>query len=192
MATIFLADAASVNQLDQAPITGADVTVNGAVADPGAEGVYIVEPGVLTYEASADWNVDVQVADVSARAVVPLPEEANVTVPDTWTANTAMELDLTGQDFDSALVIVFDTLSGEITYSNEPQGIREFYDFTHGTEGVGVVEIPAAAFPGDGIYAIGLSGIKHTVPEDLTEMNTALSTIMAGKMRFRPTAIGSM
>ena len=105
------------------------------------------------------------------------------------TANTAVNIDLTGQEFDSALVIVM-LADGGVTYSNQPDGIREFYDFTHGSELVTTVEIPAEAFPSNGVYAIGVAGLTHTVAEDLTEMNTALTSIMAGKMVFETATIG--
>ena len=44
----------------------------------------------------------------------------------------------------------------------------------------------AEAFPSDGIYLSGGSGMRHTGASDLDEMNTALSTLLAGKMIVHP------
>ncbi|TNE87401.1 MAG: hypothetical protein EP330_18210 [Deltaproteobacteria bacterium] len=186
--TLFLADAASVTEIENAPVTDATVFIHGEEASGGEGGLYTYAGSGLTYEEGATWNLDVDVADTSARAALHLPQEPTFTAP-TLTANTAVTVDLTGQGFNSALVVVLEATSG-LTYSNQPTGIREFYDFTHGGDDVTTVEIPAEAFPGDGVYAIGIAGLVHTVGDDLTEMNTGLTSIMSGKMVFETATIG--
>lgn len=186
--TLFLADAANVNEIENAPIDDATVSVHGAEAAGGGGGLYTVVGEGLTYEAGAAWNLDVDVADTAARAVLNLPAEPTFTLPALVT-NTPVTLDLSGQGFNSALVVVIEATSG-VTHSNQPDGIREFYDFTHGGDDVTTVEIPAEAFPGNGVYAIGVAGLVHTTSDDLSEMNTGLSTIMSGKMVFETGTIG--
>ncbi|MCO4743325.1 MAG: hypothetical protein KC912_00965 [Proteobacteria bacterium] len=186
--TLFLADAANVTQIDQAPVAGASVSLHGSdVTDAGA-GLYTLAGGGLTYEAESTWNLDIAVEGTSASAALHLPVEPTFTLP-ALAANTAIDIDLTGQGFDSALVIVMEA-GGAVTYSNQPEGIREFYEFTHGGEAVTVVEVPGEAFPNNGFYAVGVAGLTHTVAEDLTEMNTALTSIMAGKMVFETASVG--
>ena len=186
--TLFLADAASVTEIENAPVTDATVFIHGEEATGGEGGLYTAAGGGLVYEDNATWNLQVDVADTSATAALHLPGEPTFTLP-ALTANTAVTLDLTGQGFNSALVVVLEGTSG-VTYSNQPEGIREFYEFTRGTDEITTVEIPADAFPGDGVYAVGVAGLVNTTSDDLTEMNTGISAIMSGKMVFETGAIG--
>lgn len=185
--TLFLADAANVNEIDQAPVTDASVTLEGVEASGGEGGLYAIAQG-LSYAAGTSWTLDVDVADTSASAVVDLPPPASYTLP-ALAVDTPITIDLTGQGFNSALVVVIRATEG-VTYSNKPEGIREFYDFTHGGDEVTTVEIPAEAFPDNGAYAVGVAGLVHTTAEDLTEMNTGLTAIMSGEMVFSTGTIG--
>jgi len=193
--TAFLADAAKVNDLNNAPVTGADVTCNGATASDLGQGLYGIEPGTLTYQAGATWDVEARIGNGTAAASLTLPQASTWTPPCatgsgstcTWTAGDDMTVDLSGQDYDSVLVAVMDLNSGDITWSNRPTDARGVYDFTHRSDASLTVTIPGSqAFPSESVYAVGVAGMVHTGASDLVEMNTVLSTFMAGKMLVYP------
>lgn len=191
-ATVFLATAEAAADLENAPLTDATVTMSGpgignvALANLGAGG-YGVEPNPnVVYEVNATWTISAEVLDDTATAQVLLPPPANITIPEQHAPNTALSVDLGGQGYTAAIVVVIDNQAGSVTYSNQPQDIRGIYDMGHSTEDVGVVEIPATAFPAESVYAVGVAGLTHTTAEDLDFMNIVLSSIMAGKMRMFP------
>lgn len=189
-ALVFLADAANADELENAPVSGADVSLRGGnlgdegLADMGA-GAYALalDPGVV-YADGAQWTVVVGLGSDTARAEVTLPAGANLTIDEEHTQGAPLTVNLSSGGYDSALVVVIDGQNQEVTYSNEPSGIKEIYDFTHSTETVGVVEIPGTAFPDQSVYAVGIAGMNNTTSEDLENMNTALSSVMSGKMVF--------
>jgi hypothetical protein len=194
--TGMLADAAKVTDLNNLPVTGADVTCDGATATDLGEGLYGIEPGTLAYQAGATWDVEVRIGNGTAAASLLLPQPSSWTPACgagssgslcTWTTGADMTVDLTGEAYDSVLVMVMDVNSGDVTWSNEPTDARGVYDFTHRSDASLVVTIPGAdAFPADSVYAVGVAGMIHTGASDLVEMNTALSTWMAGKMLVYP------
>ena len=99
-----------------------------------------------------------------------------------------VSVDLTGQDYDGAFVVVVDQ-DGNIVWDNRPEDIRGVYELTRG-EPAGEVAIPAEAFPQVGAYLVGVAGIRTTTGrEDLEGMNTVLSTMMAGQLKFEPLVV---
>ncbi len=182
--TAFLADAASLNDLESAPISGATVSVEGAAGEMVAPGSYNYA-GDLAYVDGADWTMSVTVGGDTASAAFTLPPAANITLDSQHSANTALTVPLSGQPFDNALVVVIDVESGDLTYSNEPESITELYEFMQAT-GPSDEAIPASAFPSESMYALGITGITKTESDDLTDMNTALSNVSAGKMKLLP------
>lgn len=187
-ATFFFADAASVDDLESAPVTDATVTLEGgqggAVEVPHlAQGNYVVEPGdAFEYEDDGAWFVVVDRADALSEAALGLPAAPVLTVSEDHTANTELVVGVEG-DFDSLLGLVVDLSSGQVTWTNKPEDVREAYDFTQADGDTAELVVPAEAFPGDAVYALGVAGMVGTESEDLTEMNTLLTTLMAGKMR---------
>lgn len=189
--TVFLADAESADKLEEAPVEGADVSVRGdafgdvAVGEAGG-GTYVLEPGQVTYADGAVWTVVVDVAGEVGRANVELPPPAAFTIPQEHTKGEPIDLDFTGKGFTAALIVVLDVESGNVTYSTEPKDIRDVYDLTRGNTELGAVQVPGTAFPEDKVYALGVAGMVHTQADDLESMNTALSSVLAGKMKFYP------
>jgi hypothetical protein len=121
------------------------------------------------------------------RVTAPPPPDADL--PTAHSAGQPLSVDLAGQGFDSVLVVVLDAASLELSYSNEPADIQELYEFGHGGTGDSV-EIPGDAFPGDSLYAVGVAGLVTADAADLDEVNTALSSMLAGKFRFYPVQTG--
>jgi hypothetical protein len=194
-ATVFMADAADVTELENAPISGAMVELvgpdaSGMVAEVG-DGAYARRPdGTLPYQPETTWQLVVERTEgdetqiSTAELLLPVDVDQSDQVPRDHALNTPITLDFTGLAYDAALVVVFDR--DGLAYSNEPRTIREVYDFTRGDGDLGVVEIPAETFDAESLYVVGVAGMVNTRAADLAEMNTGLSTVMSGKMRFYP------
>jgi hypothetical protein len=179
--SIFLADAADVADLENAPIGGAAVTVEQTTIPE-------VQPGAYALEPDATWEIAVTIGGSSSHADVDLPPPADFTPPAQHSANTPLTVDFTGQEFDGALLVVVDQ-DGAITFDNRPADIRDVYNLTRG-EAPGVIEIPASAFPAAGAYAVGVAGIRSTSGNDRMDgMNTVLSSAMAGQLVFEAMAV---
>jgi hypothetical protein len=187
--TAFLADAASVTDLQNAPVTGADVTGGPsgsevAMSDDG-EGSYSGQtsaaytPGA-TYVLSADIGSDGSMAEIIA------PPGPDLTGASSQPVGQPMTLSLAGKGYTSALVIVLDPSTGTVTYSNQPGSIKDVYDIGHNDTALDSVTIPGSAFPTAGPYVYGVAGLVHTNAADLDGMNTALSSVLAGEMQFNP------
>ncbi|MEZ4316038.1 MAG: hypothetical protein R3F61_00970 [Myxococcota bacterium] len=195
--TLFMADAKEVQQIENAPIQGADVSLTGpgvnATVSEVDSGVYVLTPAdqPIEYASGDTWELRVvrtsgsSTATSTAQVLLPAPADFSAELPAQHQNNTPISLDFTGLGFDSALVVVLDD-GGNVTFSNEPKTIKEVYDFTHGTTALGVITIPGEAFPDDGVYAVGVAGLVNTDPADLSEMNTGLSSIVSGLMKMYP------
>ena len=104
-------------------------------------------------------------------------------------AGAPLALDLTGQGYQSTLLVVTEVTSGNTTYTSQPESAEELYELTSNPAPVGVVTIPGDAFPGPGTYAVGVAGMLHDTDDDLEGLNTLLSRGMAGKMRIFPIVV---
>jgi len=192
-ATVFMADAKEVQEIENAPISGADVTLNEVAVPEVEPGIYLMPPAgaALPYASGDTWDLRIvrtsgdSTGTSIAAVFLPEPADFSVEIPQQHANNTAIPLDFTGLGFDAVLIVVIDD-GGNVTYSNEPSGIKELYDFTHGTAELGVITIPPEAFPADGLYAVGVAGMVNTDAVDLEEMNTGLSAILSGMMRMYP------
>ncbi|MCB9675994.1 MAG: hypothetical protein H6737_12800 [Alphaproteobacteria bacterium] len=194
-ATIFMADAKEVQEIENAPISGANVTLTGpgvnATVSEIDSGIYVMTPAdqPVEYASGDTWELKVvrssgdQTATSTAQILLPEPADFTAQIPQQHQNNTPITLDFTGLPYDSALVVVVDD-GGNVTYSNEPSTIKEVYDFTHGQSTLGVITIPGEAFPADGVYAVGVAGMVNTDAADLDEMNTGLSSIVSGLMKM--------
>lgn len=192
VATVFLADATGLDDLEESTVAGAQVAVRSAtmgtvdLVDEGA-GLYAGtgEDGLL-YTVGEDTVISVIIADETHTVAVQAPQPASITVQEQHEPGANLLVDLTAYEYDAVLVAVVDLGSGEVTYSNEPQGIREIYDFTHTTEPVRRHEIPGSAFAAQSVYAVGVAGMRAASADDYTDMNTGLSSYLVGQMRFFP------
>jgi hypothetical protein len=188
---VFLADAASADDLTNAPVSGASVTVQvgGGSAvdlDETVDGGYKATGGDgLEYTTGQDATVKVTIGESVAVMSLTLPVAVSATVPTEADANTALVVDL-GSEFDGVMGVVIDVLTSEVTWDNRPLGIQELYDFTHTDGSVSTLEIPAEAFPGESLYAVGIAGIENADSETFEGVNTLLTSFMAGKVTFYP------
>ena len=191
-AVVFLADAASADEIEEAPIAGATVSMLSestgklSMKDEGSGQYTLTGDGGLEYTVGDALDLNIEHDGGTSGASVVAPAAADADIPETHTSGTGLTVDLSGQSFNSVLIAVFDASTGDVTFSNQPEGIKEIYEFTHGGASSLAVEIPASAFPGQSVYAVGVAGLKNAGEDDYTEANTLLSTYLAGKMKFWP------
>lgn len=188
--TVFAADAASVSEIENAPVTGAAVTIKigeqaAVTVDEATGGAYKVAGEEVGYVASAMAELSVGIGDSAAGAQVMLPPPANATIPEQHNGSELV-IDLSAQEFDQVLAVVFDVGSGEVTFSNEPKDVMELYEFSTAEDAGAGVTIPASAFPGDSVYAVGIAGLVKGDSASFSSMNTALSSMQAGQLKFYP------
>lgn len=186
--SMFLGDAASAADIENAPINNATVTVEGvATADP-EEGVYVITPDRgLIYDDGATWLVDITLPSGPASATLQLPVAPQFDAVTAHTSAEGLSIDLAGQGFNAVVVVVIETSSGELTYSTEPTTPREVYDLTRGNDEVSVVDVPGEAFPSDNeVYVLGIAGLNHASGAEIEGVNSVLSSASAGKMVFQP------
>jgi hypothetical protein len=191
-ATVFLADAKSVDDLEDAPVGGADVVYRDSTGsypmsedDAGEYRVDSVETDGFDYVADdhAEITATIEGEDhtVSVRTSAPV----EVAIPLTHAAGQPLTVDASAADIDNLLVVVFRADDGEVVFSNEPKDIGEFYDLAH-APGTRVVEIRGDALAAETLYGVGVAGLTNGVESEFVSVNTALSAIMAGELRFYP------
>lgn len=191
-ATLFLADATEVADLEKAPITNAEVwlsTGSGDVSVPhDSDGMYLLEPSQqAVYQDAGTWKFRVDYGGTWHNADVYLPRAPDVDVPEDHDAGAKMVLTMPTQaDYDSILALVYDVQNGEVTWSNEPSDIGEVYDLAFGDNDVSSLTIPGTAFAEESYYVVGIAGMQNNDESDLKDFNTVLSTMVAGKMKMYP------
>jgi hypothetical protein len=191
---VYLADASDPANLENAPVVGAAVSVRSEslgslpMNDEGG-GLYRIsaEDADFGYFAGEEFNVVADYDGESRKTVVSAPYAVDTDdIPTTHNRGEEMIVDLTNTpgDYDSVIAAVIDVTTGEKTWSNEPTGVEELYEFTHSDNDVRKVAIPGTAFPVAGVYAVGVAGMHVGDIENYVEVNTALSSFLAGEMAF--------
>ena len=112
-----------------------------------------------------------------------LPAAASFDLADDHAVGEDLVIDLTGQGFESYLVAVTRFPDGELVYSNEPTTFQDIYNLSHAESELTEVVIPGDSFSQEGVYAIALSAMVGTESEDMVELNTILSSLLAGKVK---------
>jgi hypothetical protein len=187
---VFLADAASLDDLEQSPLDGASVTVhspaNGSLLlDADGGGVYsLTGAGGLVYQAGVDFILTAVLSDVDHRVVVTAPHAPDLDLAEQHAIGEPLLIDLSEFDYDNVLVAVFDVQSGEVSYTNRPDDVVGLYEYTHSDGQVDRHEVPGTAFPRASVYALGVAGMRNATEDDFESMNTALSSCLLGQMRF--------
>ncbi len=186
--SLFLGDASSAADIENAPINNATVTLEGVQTDDPTEGVYLITPDRgLVYEDGATWQVAMSLPSGEASATLELPIAPDFDPITEQTAGTGVSIDLTGQGYNAVVVVVIEASSGDLTYSTEPQTAREVYDLTRGNDEVTGIEVPGEAFPSENeVYVLGIAGLNHANGADVDGVNSLLSSVSAGKMVFQP------
>lgn len=192
-ATVILADATEVADLENAPIMGAEPKIktpgqDQVLMDDQEDGTYYADGSYgLVYKPGEEAKLTIRMDGIAHTAVVQMPRQPDdLDVPLLHTANDNMVVDFADYSFHQILVVVVDAETQEITYSNEPETAQELYDFSQDRDVKARFDIPSRAFNRETYYAVGIAGVLLSSDDDLVEMNTALSAFMAGKFYFYP------
>jgi hypothetical protein len=181
-ATIFLADARDAGHLADAPVAGASLVLDGcgdeAELTDGGDGSYAAA-GVLA-GCEGPFEVD-RVDDPPAVMPITLPQPQDPGIGPTWTAGTDMVLDLSGADWNGAVIVVANLSSGEVTWTSKPDGIVAWYQLLEGQQDLSAVTIPGSAFEDDSLHAVAVTGLLRTKKGQLDGVNTLLSTVDGGR-----------
>ena len=197
--TVVVANAAGADGLEDAVVRDAKVTIieNGTgfftIANEANTGFYVVSPEEgLDWTPGSKWTFNANFVDRLNPGMVDikLPESAGADLPSTIELGEKIKLSLKGQNFEYAIAAVFD-LKGELVYDSRPTEIKEMIELITRVDPVEELIIPKKAFPAEGLYLMGIAGIKETHDEDLTDLNSALSKFFYGRMKLAPIAVGS-
>ncbi|MCB9777942.1 MAG: hypothetical protein H6742_05215 [Alphaproteobacteria bacterium] len=193
--TVYVADAASVADIDSSPVTGADVALvsdgNGGrfPLEEVSDGKYTAKgrDGLVYSAEDVAIAIDLDGDDATHRISVQAPPPADAGIAETHVQGEALTVDISGQGYDSLLIVVIEPASGEISWTNRPETIQELYDLTRSSDVDDlIVEIPGSAFPDAALYAVGVAGLDAAAVDDMEDVNTGLSTLLAGEWRFYP------
>lgn len=188
-ATAFLADAASVADIENAPIAGQtfEATACGiteGLEDQGDGSYLLLPPSGL--DGCAGPDVVLERLDDERPTILPitLPPATTIDVPEWWTAGDPLSLDLADTQFDSVLAVLVDTEDGAVAWSNEPQGVGEWYQFLTGRGDATQIDIPGDVFADKHAYVLALTGLKRTPNVELEHANEALSVVAGGRVKL--------
>lgn len=191
LAQVFLADAASADELEDAPVTGAEVSMladaSGKVAlTEAGEGAYLASTANgLRYDDGAQATLSATFDGMTSSVSITPPAAPTFPLASQMDAGTAFTIDLSGEGYDNVLVAVVDLQSGEVTFDNRPDDIQALYELAHGS-GAQQVAVPASAIGRESVYAVGVAGMVNADASGVENANTLLSAFVAGRFRFVP------
>jgi hypothetical protein len=190
--TVFLADAKQVSDLENAPIRGAVLEVSGCgqtvVMEEDASGAYLILPGTPLDSCPSDLTLT-RTDNPDATTQIPLefPAAPSWTLPETWRpGDPNIVIPVSASPFDSALALLADATTGDITYSNEPEDVMGYYEFLTGTGAREDITFTAAEMRVDTIMAAGLTGLVRVPNANMADVNTALSVVDVGRTKLYP------
>ena len=207
-ALVFLAQAelsADIN--DSQPVTGAEISIS---SDNGDISEIMMEEGEVPgqYSAGAEqgleysnsvvtFTIDSGAEEAHTLSVDAPPAASLDSVPRENDVENPVTVDLVGQGFHSALMMVINVETGEMSYDNLPQEVEEMYYLAHPegallgeeTPEVESVELPGSAFPENGLYAVGVAGLRAAGSDDMDNINLLLSGMIGGKFAFTPVCV---
>jgi hypothetical protein len=192
---VFLADATSADDLSNAPVGGANVNLvvggNAAVRlQENESGSYsATNDDGLVYQVGANVEISVKLEGGPAKMNGLLPQAPTVAIPAQQNKGAKMVVDLSDGNFNAVLGVVFDAETSDVVWSNEPTTPEEIYDFGHSSDLVTSLEIPGATFSKAGIYAVGIAGLVNGEASEFDNVNSLLSSFMAGKMTINAVTV---
>ncbi|GDX83245.1 hypothetical protein LBMAG42_50560 [Deltaproteobacteria bacterium] len=192
-AHVLMADAGSVDDLENAPITDASVVLEG----PGttvpmrsdAAGSWVADgTDGLAWSPGDDASVTVT-RDGEHSLTLTTPEAPDLDIPEQIASGDVLIIDLEGQEFDNVLVTVVRLADGVTVYDSTPTDITALYKLTH-SAGELTTEVPGSVFSEPGAYAVGVAGLVNADPEEYEGVNLALSALTGGSLQFAGLAVG--
>ena len=199
--SIYLANATIREELSANPVSRADVflstgTVQNFSIPESSDvlGTYSSSSlNGLVYMGGEYATLDITHSQIPHQIGIEVPNAPNFTLPASHTLGDGISIDLSGQGFYEAFVVVVRADDGSITYERRPDDIESLYQFAHPngvllteeSEYIETIDIPPSAFPVYNLYAIAVAGIKSSSQEDMVDVNIMLSSFIAGKFRIR-------
>lgn len=186
-ARVLLANAESVDALDQAPISDATVVLSLA-----SGGVPLRAEAAGTFVADTSdglgWAPDQAVSleidrDGPHSLTLVTPDAPALGLDAEQPRAEALVVDLEGAPYDNLLVTVVRAEDGVTVYDSMPTDITALYRLTH-APGELTVEVPGDTFVRPGVYVVGVAGLVNAHPDDYEDVNVALSALTAGSMAF--------
>ncbi len=192
VATVLLADAADLQDVASAAIVGAKVELSLDGADwrsfrDDADGKYILDEG-LDYRAGMAVSIRVRDEGGEHGAELAAPGALDVELAPELEAGSDMVIRTEAQDISLLGVVVLATDSGEVVFDNRPISIEDVYDLTHGG-GSRAIEVPGVVFSRPGGYIVGVAGLAVSRESDLDNLNTTISALTVGTIRFYPVLV---
>lgn len=193
-ATVFGANAAEVADLENAPIEGASVVLRSDSL--GKVELVETEPGrydndTLDYPHGEELEVTLDDGRAHKASTLAAGGLKDLDIPSTSEKNRKIVVDATGESVDALLVVLIDADSGRVLYDSTPKDVQAMYEFAHG-DGSLEVELSGDLFAEDGLYAVGVAGLKRASEGTFVEINALLSTFMAGEVVFYPVRVGDV
>ena len=148
----------------------------------------------LPYPAGEYVTIDIEQENGMTHQIgIEAPIPPTFELPSSHGTSQSLSIDLSDQGYYESFVIVMRADTGEVTYQKLPSDIEEFYQYAHpndtiaqsNVEYIQEIEIPGSAFPTDNVYAIGVAGIQSSLQEDMIDVNTLVSSLLAGQFRFQ-------
>jgi hypothetical protein len=143
----------------------------------------------LAYIANTELEISAHQGGQRHEMAALLPPAPRVNVPETLPSGMGLVIDAAGQGFDGLSITVLDLLTGATTWSNELTSVEAIYALSQG-QGSVTVELPPEAFPVDGRYLVGVSGLVVADTADWVEVNARLSTLLTGQFFFHSLCVG--
>ncbi len=168
------------------PATNARVSVisdaNGSFAllevEPGHYAVTNEEG--LRYSPNDDIEIVSEYAGERQRITMRTPPAAEVDIPAQQPAGLGMNIDLTGQGFDNAMIVVFalNAVTGRTQLVWQAE-----YDKTQPRDASNLEQdIPPSVFEQDHLFVIGVAGLTAADQSDLHGLQNLGSGMLAGSM----------
>ena len=190
--TAFFADAASIDEIEEAPISGLSPTFRSPAEGSFTlveddDGRYSLDAGAgLAYTGGESVVISVDFEGVTHKVPADAPSGPELSLSQTHTAGQPMVINLDGQGFDTTVITVIDVSTGDMTWDNLPSDISDVLDLGGDEDEGGAIEIPGTAFATESIYAVGVGGLVGADTLQFEEVNTLLSGFKAGTMAFQP------
>lgn len=175
-----------LRHVEDGPVTGATVTLtspnDGTVTlDEEGDGVWSspADPG-LRYDVGGTYRIERDGVELHRAEAAPAPRLA---LPPTLAAGAALPIDASDQDYDGLLAVVLDPLTGEELWTNAPSDADAIQALLL-EDPVLAFDIPAEAFPGPGVYAVGVGGLRANETIDVHDVNSLASVMATGVVVF--------
>jgi hypothetical protein len=142
----------------------------------------------LAYEPGAVWVLEADTPGLATvgHVTISLPPPLDLWLPPAHHQGEPLVIDLggMGEEYDALIWVVLGA-DGGLLWSNQPEDIAPEETYTFARAGLPEsLTVPAEAFPAPGVQLMGWAGLKTNSPDEASDVNRLLSTVMAGQFQF--------